>query len=591
MATKIRGITIEIGGDTSPLAQALKGLNTNINKTQKELKDVNKLLELKPNSTVLLTQKQELLEKQLADTRDKFSKLHDVEKELQSRRAQDRSNEALESQYKAVQREIISTQSVIENLETAYTDVSSKVYLLSGKVEENTQTHKTFKDRVSEVITKLKDFVTGNKQAANSAKESAVELNSKIEIWNRFGTAIGNVVKKLFDFIANAGAAADDINTLSAVTGLSTDTLQKFQYASDVVDVSLDTLQTSLRKLTMSMDDCRNGNSTASEAFAKLGVKVTDTRGKLKDSETVFYEVLDALGKIRNETERDAICLDIFGRSATELNPLIKAGSQVLKEYGDQAQAAGAILSQEALDGANKFNDALDLLKATLEGVGTAIGAELAESLAILLEMLLPVIVAVGNLLKILASIDPIVIIIITTITAMVMLVFKVITAFNQANSAIKAFKEITDGNNLTLLKTVGIILIVIAALTTVLALIAAISGKKNDLKEIGASIGEINRATNVNGITSAGNNIPRYANGTDYHPGGLAFITEFAPEQLSLPNGTNAVVMPRGTKVNPNIGTFGGDVWNITIDAKNVQEFNDIVRMAQNARTERRAK
>ena len=584
MATKIRGITIEIGGDTSPLAQALKGLNTNINKTQKELKDVNKLLELKPNSTVLLTQKQELLEKQLADTRDKFSKLHDVEKELQSRRAQDRSNEALESQYKAVQREIISTQSVIENLETAYTDVSSKVYLLSGKVEENTQTHKTFKDRVSEVITKLKDFVTGNKQAANSVKESAVELNSKIEIWNRFGTAVGNVVKKLFDFIANAGAAADDINTLSAVTGLSTDTLQKFQYASDVVDVSLDTLQASLRKLTMSMDDCRNGNSTASEAFAKLGVKVTDTRGKLKDSETVFYEVLDALGKIRNETERDAICLDIFGRSATELNPLIKAGSQVLKEYGEQAEAAGAILSQEALDGANKFNDALDLLKATLEGVGTAIGAELAESLAVLLEMLLPVIVAVGNLLKILAGIDPAVLIIITTITTVLLIVIKVITAVNSITSTLKVMDVQTW-------KTVGIILVVIAALTTVLALIAAISGKKNDLKEIGASIGEINRATNVNGITSAGNNIPRYANGTDYHPGGLAFITEFAPEQLSLPNGTNAVVMPRGTKVNPNIGTFGGDVWNITIDAKNVQEFNDIVRMAQNARTERRAK
>lgn len=311
---------------------------------------------------------------------------------------------------------------------------------------------------------------------------------------------------------------------------------------------------------------------------------MTDAKGQLKDSETVFYEVIDALGKIRNETERDAVCLDIFGRSATELNPLIKAGSQTLKEYGEQAEAAGAVLSQEALDGANKFNDALDLLKATLEGVGTAIGAELAESLAVLLEMLLPVIVAVGNLLKILAGIDPAVLIIITTITTVLLIVIKVITAVNSITSTLKVMDVQTW-------KTVGIILVVIAALTTVLALIAAISGKKNDLKEIGSSIGEINRATNVNGIMSAGSNIPRYANGTDYHPGGLAFITEFAPEQLSLPNGTNAVVMPRGTKVNPNIGTFGGDVFNITIDTKNVQEFNDIVRMAQNARAERRSK
>lgn len=585
MATKIRGITIEIGGDTSPLAKALKDLNSNINQTQKELKDVDKLLNLNPDSTVLLTQKQELLEKQLADTRDKFSKLHDVEKELQARRAQDRSNEALESQYKAVQREIISTENAIGKLETAYTDVSAKVFELSGKVDDSSTKHKTFKERVTDVVTKLKEFVTGNKQAASSTKDTATELNSKIEIWNRFGNVVGNVATKLFNFVADAGAAADDINTLSAVTGLSTETLQKFQYASDIVDVSLDTLQTSLRKLTMSMDDARNGSTTASEAFAKLGVRVTDSRGQLKDSETVFYEVVDALGKIGNETERDAICLDIFGRSATELNPLIKSGSQVLKEYGEQAEAAGAILSQEALDGANRFNDALDVLKATLEGVGTAIGAELAESLAVLLEMLLPVIVAVGNLLAILAGIDPTILIVITTITTVLMIVIKVITAVNSVTSTLKIM-------DIQTWKTVGIILVVIAALTTVLALIAAISGKKNDLKEIGSSISEINRATNVNSITSAGNNIPRYANGTNYHPGGLAFITEFAPEQLSLPNGTNAVVMPRGTKVNPNVSGFsGGDVFNITIDAKNVQEFNDIVRLAQNARRERRAK
>lgn len=73
---------------------------------------------------------------------------------------------------------------------------------------------------------------------------------------------------------------------------------------------------------------------------------------------------------------------------------------------------------------------------------------------------------------------------------------------------------------------------------------------------------------------------------------GGVAFITEFAPEQLSLPNGTNMVVMPRGTRVNPNVsaGRSGGDTYNITIDAKNVREFNDIVKMAQNARQRRRA-
>ena len=582
MATKIRGITVEIGGDTSPLAKAFNDLNRQISSTQKELADVEKALKLNPQSTVLLTQKQQLLSKQLADTRDKFSKLHDIEKELEARRAADGSNENLEKQLRAVAREISSTEAAIGKLETAYTDTSAKVYQLSGKLDDNGKKHITLKDRISQTVTKLKDFITGNNQASESARESATELNSKTGLWNKFAGAVESCASKLFGFITNAAATADELNTLSKITGLTTEELQKFDYASNLIDVSQDKLRDALKDLSKNMYDASQGTGEAKEAFTSLGFSVTDGAGKLKTSGQAFYDIIDRLKEVKNETERNALAMKIFGESAVELAPLIKAGSQVLKDYGDDAERAGLIMSQETLDGANKFNDALDTLKSTLTAVGAAIGAELAEKLTALVEKLTPLITAVAALVGIIAGIPAPVLYVIT-------IVITLIATFAKVSSAVTTVSGIFGAMNPTLWKTVGIIMAVVVALIALLAIIAAISGKANDIERIGESVGNLSQ--NIGNQVTAANKIPQYANGTNYHRGGLAFITEYSPEQLSMPDGTNMVVMPRGTRVNPNVSlSSGGDVYNITIDAKNVREFNDIVRMAKSARRERRA-
>ena len=147
---------------------------------------------------------------------------------------------------------------------------------------------------------------------------------------------------------------------------------------------------------------------------------------------------------------------------------------------------------------------------------------------------------------------------------------------------------------NISMSKT----LLIILAIATAIALIVWLITKlKSDAKDAGSTLEDAMQSAKdaTSGINpneySRKTNIPQYANGTNYHRGGLAFITEYSPEQLSMPDGTNMVVMPRGTRVNPNVSlSSGGDIYNITIDAKNVREFNDIVRMAKSARRERRA-
>ena len=586
MATKIQGITIEIGGDTSPLASALSSLNKTINSTQSELKNVDKALKLNPESTVLLAQKHKLLEDQIINTSQKVAQLKEVEKELQSRRDADKTNENLEKQLRAVQRELSNTESGLGKLKTEYTNNIKTAKEYGTKLDDNISKHKTFKERLSDVIKGLRNFVTGNREAGDSAKSSATELNAATEIWNKFSGAVSNAAKKLFDFIKSAGEKADDLNTLAAKTGLSTEELQKMEYAAHFVDVEVETMTGSMTKLVNNMDTARKGSGAAYEAFSRLGIKITDNNGELRNSNEVYYEVIDALGKVYNATERDALAMDIFGKSAQDLNPLIKAGSEQLRAYGAEAEAAGIIMSQETLNGANQFHDALEKLRLTLEGVATAVGAELAENLVLLVEGLTPLINAIAQIIGFIGKIP-------APVLYIIAIIIMLLTTFVKVSSTISMVTGVIKMMNPTLWITVGIIMAIIAALIALIALIVVLTKKKDDFKEISGSITELTNSVGADNITSSVNSVPRYAHGTNYHRGGAAFITEYAPEQLSLPNGTNMVVMPRGTKVDPNvtIGAGGGDVFNISINAKDVQDINDIVDLAHRARQDRRAR
>lgn len=180
------------------------------------------------------------------------------------------------------------------------------------------------------------------------------------------GSALKSCADGLKGMVTDAAAAADEINTLSKTTGLSTDEIQRFQYASEIIDVSVETLTGSMTKLTSNMNSARTGSGKAAEAFEELGIAVTDSSGELRDRQEVFSETINALGRISNETERDALAMQIFGRSAQDLNPLILGGAEALQELGDEAEAAGLILDQNALDSLNGVSDGMAKLQASM---------------------------------------------------------------------------------------------------------------------------------------------------------------------------------------------------------------------------------
>lgn len=336
MAETIKGINVVIGAETTGLSKALADVNKQSRDIQSELRQVDRLLKFNPRNTELLAQKKKLLGDQIATAREKLDRLRKAQEQVNE---QFKRGEITEGQYRAFRRELIETESKLKHFEKQLKETSSR--------------SKTFADRMGKV------------------SESLESLGKKFAPFSAVGAAVSGTLTTL---AVKAGRLSDDLHTLSDTTGLSMETLQKFQYASDLIDVSLETLTGSMSRMIRTMNTARQGNKQAQEAFDQLGIAITDANGQLRDGETVFNETIKALGNIANETERDAIAMQIFGRSARDLNPLIKGGADRLRELGEEAKAAGLIMSDEALGDVLELNDELDKLKATTKATGTQLG-------------------------------------------------------------------------------------------------------------------------------------------------------------------------------------------------------------------------
>lgn len=353
---KIRGITIQLDGDTSGLTKSLQGANKEIKSTQSQLKDVEKLLKLDPKNTELLRQKQELLSKAIGETKGKLDTLKKAEEQMKAQGIDENSE-----QFMALQREIAATEGELKKLTKEADNTVSAFDKIKGAAEKVGQGAQTVADK------------TRGLSLAGAALAGGLLAT---------GTS--------------AIAAADDLATLSARTGLSTDMLQQFAYASDMVDVSTEELAGAVSKMKKNME----GNP---EAFDALGISVTNADGTFRNIEEVFYESLAALSQIGDETERDLTAMDLFGKSGETLATIIDDGGVALQEYGAKAQELGLILDEDTIGKLTSTGDKIDEMKARTMATLTEVGAELLENLAPTIELIVS---KIGDVITWLGTLD-----------------------------------------------------------------------------------------------------------------------------------------------------------------------------------------
>lgn len=328
----------------------------------------------------------------------------------------DNKEELLDKATKNLSEQITNQKKVVDKLAEAVAKSAAE------KGEDATETLK-LKEKLAKAETQLSklegttaESALGMKNLAGEEKTVAKESDNASNKIGAMAVALGSLaadaikagIKGIVDGVkdiakyfvdATKGAAefADEILTLSTTTGLSTETLQEYKYAASLLDVDLNTITGSMTKLTSKMSSAKDGTGAAADAFAKLGVSVTDENGNLRDTNAVFDEAIAALGKIENETERDATAMEIFGKSAKDLNPLIEAGADGMDELRKEAHDVGYVLSGDTLDAMGEVQDGFDRLGLAAESAKNQIGSAIGKFILPYMNRLVS---AVQNLLK-----------------------------------------------------------------------------------------------------------------------------------------------------------------------------------------------
>ena len=358
MASKIIGITVDIEGKTSGLTKSLQEANSSINKTTAALKDVDKALKLDPTNVELLAQKEALLNKQIEQTSEKLDIMRQVAEDANA--ALERGD-ITQEQYAQLQAEIVKTEQSLSDLETEANN--------SGDALEDTG------DEAESAGSDMEAFG----EAAERAGEIAVAAFEAVVVAAAaVGAAIVSATVEastaLINATVNTSHLADELLTLSSTTGLTTDTLQELNYAAELLDVDTTTVTGSMTKLEKVMSSAVDGSATAAAKFTDLGISIYDANGNVRDAEDVFWDAIDVLGTFESETERDMAAMDLFGKSAKELNPLIEAGSVAFAELAQEAHDVGYVMDGETLDAFGALDDNMVRMTNTAQAVEQSFG-------------------------------------------------------------------------------------------------------------------------------------------------------------------------------------------------------------------------
>ena len=417
MSSRIKGITVEIGGDTTGLEKALKQVNSNIRETQSQLKDVSRLLKLDPSNTELLAQKQRLLKDSISETKQKLDAL---------KQAQQQAKEQLENgklgqdKYDALEREIAETEQKLKSLTSEYRNFGSvaaqqiavageKMKELGGKVE---QAGKNLSMKVTApivaagtvAVTKFaevdKTMTLANQTMGNTTEEAELldQAMSEAAANSTFGMsdaagAVLNFARAGLDAEQAAQALAPAMN-LAAGEGGNLDTVSaglvatingfgdSFEHAADYADV----FAAACNNSALDVNSLSEAMSVAAPIFHAAGYTVQDAAlymGTMAnngiDANTAANSLKTGLARLAKPAKEGAEMMEKLGINVFNADGSMKDSVEVQRllhdsfaKLSEQEQIAAA----SAIFGKNNMSSWLALINTAPESVG-----ELAESL------------------------------------------------------------------------------------------------------------------------------------------------------------------------------------------------------------------
>ena len=588
MSTRTVGAKVVLDGEKE-YKQALSELNTGNRTLATEMKKLQAEFKGNADSTEALTRKGDLLQRQLLQQQDKVQLLRDAVRD-----AAEKYGEAGDQTQKYMQ-QLNMAEAAVFDLEHAIDENTEALNSNGEEIVDETGKMKGLGDTVQDLAGKLGiQLPQGATNALNGMSKLSTGTVAAMGAAVVAVKALIDTVKALQKETIEAAARADDILTKSTTMGIGAGQYQALQYASPFVDVDVDTMAASLAKLTQAMADAQAGGESTSAMFRNLGVQVTDADGHLRDSYDVWLDVMDALSNMGNATEQDAAAMELLGKKAQDFAPIYRDGTEALREYTAAAEE-NYVMSDEQLAVLGEVDDAWQKLQLDIEANKNMIGVQWAPTAKQALESFDRLVTAAGKALTdsgIIKGFGEIV-------QYALRLLDPIADLLNAADSApgrLSPVYEVLHGiaGVFALIADVGQVVVGILQTLTVV-------GAPAGLKRIGTAMGfgaSSGNYSNMQQWMGMGDTTGNYydsetgrwtgnygynATGNDFWRGGLTWAGEAGPELVQLPAGSRIYSAQESRQL------AGGDTYYITIDAKNVKEFNDIVELAKSAQVRSR--
>lgn len=613
------GAKLDLQGEAQ-FRQAVKDINQNLRTLSSSLDLAKTRFEGQEESIEGLTEKQKALQNVYDQQVEKVKQVRAALEQATAKYG-DADVKTLKWQEDLNKAEIAleKTRKELDSTNTKISQFSTE----ADKAEEKTQDVAEGFSKTNDKISGLGDVLNalGSKFGISLPSEINNTLNGLVSVDAKtlaltssmaaLAAAMVKAEKALINLTKESAAYADDILATSTITGIATEALQEYTYAAELLDVSVDTLTGAQTRLIRSMTSAQERTTAQVDAFNKLGVSYQNTDGTLRDVQDVFADAIDALGQMSNETERDSIAMELMGKSARDLNPLISAGSKRMAELAEEAHNVGYVLDDEALNALGGVDDAMQRFNRTTEAAKNKLAVEFAPSMTEAMETLTGLVQDLGTALADSGAVSAFG----SILESAVGLLSPLGEAEDRAGTLTDALKPLA-----MLLAGIADTMTVIAGLAHLLhglfgfGGISEISGGWDMMKTglgLNTSSGKLSAMGKVeyaDALKSSGydesagawtsNSYSEYeasgfngsyelwlqqrrrnAAGTDNWRGGMTWVGENGPELAILPSGSKILNAQESREVS------AGDTWYITISARDVQEFNDIVKIAKNAR------
>lgn len=360
--TTLKGITVEIGGDTTKLGDAILKARKSAKDLSGELRGVESLLKLDPTNTVLLAQKQEILAESIAGAKDKLKMLIAAQESMSKQLADGKISP---EQYRDFEREIESTRQQLTRLEAAASGTDDAVADVGDAAREAGEKA----EKASGGWTVLKGTLAD--LAASAIKTAA--------------SAISDTAQEM---ITGAAEYGDTIDKMSQKMGMSSDAYQEWDFVLQHCGASIESLKPAMKTLATAAE---NG----SDAFSQLGISQEQIAGM--SQEQLFDATIAGLQNVTDETQRTYLAGKLLGKGATELGPLLNTSADDVADMRAQVHDLGGVMGSDAVKAAAAYQDSLQNMQYAFSGLKNNISGGLLPTLTLIMDGVTKMLTGGGN--------------------------------------------------------------------------------------------------------------------------------------------------------------------------------------------------